>query len=244
MKVREAIRQSLSASCRADGVKCFPTISIEPSGISIRRGKEPAADVALRYYLAHGFAGDRSRMNVHGYAKILRDLQTPPPWVTVEMEDSIGTLSPARALQLSPLSQQITDVDDGAILARFDEHQKQKWATTAEILKNVDSSFITSAMERDRQEFYNLIALGKILGPDRSSTLYEAVFDEVEEIYEDIIVAAGSPDLLVWSPDPERGFWFFSEVKAQGDSLSASQKAWLDQNWETVQGHYLITTFG
>jgi hypothetical protein len=248
MDLAKAIQRCLSASSCTSDAKCFPVIWVNDSSYHKQKG-EMAADAALRYYWAHGFAGDRSRMNQHGYAARLRDLQAPPPWVTVEMEDCEGDISDERRIQLRPFVQQVQGSSDEAILSRFRDYQKEKWDTVQAVLERhflyprqgEESLFREKIIADEEALFRQTIILARLLGVDVASSLYDAVFDEYDGIYEDILVSAGAPDLLVWLPNKNTGFWFLSEVKAPGDYLSKNQRAWLNQNWNVVRGHYLVT---
>jgi hypothetical protein len=236
---KEAIQRSLAASFSTTGAKCFPVIQIDDSRY-LRQTAKTAADAALCYYRAHGFAGDRSRVaSPYGYAKILRALLEPPPWVEVEMEDSVGDISEERRIQLRPLVQQVEDSsDDEVLLYRFREHRKKRAAYFQKL--GVDSSPLEGRLEA---AFREKVALARLLGVDVASSLHDAVFDQYDG-YQDIIVSAGAPDLLVGLPNIETGLWFLSEVKAPGDYLSENQRAWLNQNWDVVQGHYSVTQLG
>jgi VRR-NUC domain len=229
INVAESVRQSLSASFRSDGAKCVPMLLIENSNVSNQKDIK-AADMALQFYMAHGFVGDRSRMNVHGYPEILRDLQSPPPWVTVEMDDCVGDVSAARRMQLRPLVQQVQDDSDDIILQKFCDDQKQRWSEFKPPIA-MDPELRRFSDEVAETDFRNLIALARLLGVELLRELYHALFYEIDGVYEDIIVSAGAPDILVWLPNSDSGFWFFSEVKARGDYLRPSQKSWLNRNW-------------
>lgn len=77
-------------------------------------------------------------------------------------------------------------------------------------------------------------ALRSALGEADLDAVLEAVFD-----FDEFTPAAGVPDILVWSVDAS--CWFFSEVKAPGDSLRPSQTKWLKQHHHLVRGHYVLT---
>jgi VRR-NUC domain len=236
---KEAVQRSLAASFSTIGAKCFPMIQIDDPRYH-RRTAKMAADAALCYYRAHGFAGDRSlAASPNGYAAILRALLEPPPWVEVQMEDSVGDISAERSIQLRPLVQQVQDgSNDEVLLDRFREHRKKNAAYLQKL--GVDSSPLEGLLET---EFREKVALARLLGVDVANSLHDAVFDQYDG-YQDIILSAGAPDLLVWLPNAETGFWFLSEVKAPGDYLSETQRAWLNENWHFVQGHYSVTELG
>jgi VRR-NUC domain len=84
--------------------------------------------------------------------------------------------------------------------------------------------------------FRELVVLAKTLGVETFKNVLEAVFP-----FDEFTVATGTPDLLIWWPQIDGQSWFFCEVKAPGDYLSAAQKQWLRQHWKLVRGHYLIT---
>ena len=58
------------------------------------------------------------------------------------------------------------------------------------------------------------------------------------EPYDDSFTAVGAPDLLVWSK--QYNFWFFAEVKGPGDSLRPSQVAWINANWNSIAGRFVL----
>src|SRR5580704_11476564 len=131
MNLSYGILKSLSASSCIDGAKCFPTVLIDDKRLLRLREElrgESAADMALHYYRAHSFVGERSRMNEHGYAAILRELRAPPPWVTVEMEDCMGDISEERSAELRSLVQQVHAYSDEALLSRLREHWEERRA--------------------------------------------------------------------------------------------------------------------
>ena len=98
----------------------------------------------------------------------------------------------------------------------------------AEVSSHIEESRAQSEQERQ--------ALANALGSDGLDAVFDAVFD-----FDEFSVAAGVPDILVWLHTPNESCWFFSEVKAPGDSLRPSQAQWLGQHWALVRGHYLLT---
>jgi VRR-NUC domain len=238
--VPEIVRQCLSSCFRASGPICVPMLLIERTANSERIGIGTAADRALDYFSTDGFVGDRSRANGYGYGGLLRELQSPPPWVTVEMEDCEEQVSAERNLELRALAEQIQNLTDEELLERFRGHKAELSKVLPEYVRT-DLNFLKMKGELEQDSFRNLVGLARTLGSDLALALYRAVFHEVDGIYEDEIVTAGAPDLLIWLPDGASGFWFFSEVKAPGDCLRPSQIAWLKHNWDVVGGHYLVS---
>lgn len=96
---------------------------------------------------------------------------------------------------------------------------------------------LTSYIEESRaQSLPEKLALSHALGTDALDLAFDAVFE-----FDEFNVAPGVPDILIWLHTPELSCWFFSEVKAPGDSLRVSQTEWLSQHWKFVRGHYLLT---
>ena len=86
---------------------------------------------------------------------------------------------------------------------------------------------LRAELERERSALRTALSAGL-------DSVFDAVFD-----FDEFTPAAGAPDILVWAPDAS--CWFFSEVKASGDSLRPSQTAWLRQHRDVVHGHYILT---
>jgi hypothetical protein len=235
--VVELVRRSLSSCATAGAITSVPTFLIpEP-----REFKSPsftdggiAADVALAYYCSQGLSGDRTRarLSLQGYPGLLRDLSGPPPWVEVQPEDVEGDISPERAAELRPLVVFAQEHNEESLVARY----RTERGRHASVLDRVVGQTASAAVqELSVDSFRQRVALAKFLGVEVFSVIYEAVFS-----FDEFTVAEGVPDLFLWLPG-EPSFWFFSEVKASGDSLRASQKRWLHQHWELVRGHYSIT---
>ena len=234
--VVELIRRSLAASSGAQGVKGVPILLIErPDGLQswFSTDAGTSADLALAYYYSHGFLADRTRMNLYGYPGLLRTLSNPPPWIEVEPEDVDGGISEDRADELCPLIVHAQEHAVESLVSRYRSEQQHKALVLERFVGLASSSVVT---EVGADSFRDLVGLAKVLGV----ALFEAIYDAVFE-FDEFTVAAGAPDLLVWLPGPEPSCWFFSEVKAPGDSLRSSQKGWLHQHWDLVCGHYLIT---
>jgi hypothetical protein len=172
-------------------------------------------------------------MNLDGYPRLLRDLSNPPPWIEIEMEDVDGDISEERANELRPLVVQAQEHDEQRLITRYRSEQQHRHSVLERLMGRPPASFVT---EFGADSFRELLALAKTLGVDSFEAIYEAVFE-----FDEFTVAAGAPDLLLWLPGHEPSCWFFSEVKAPGDSLRVSQKEWLRRHWDLVCGHYLIT---
>jgi hypothetical protein len=191
-----------------------------------------SADAALAFYVAQGFDADRTRMNTFGYPGMLRDLNSPPPWVEVEPEDAEDDLSQERQLALRPLVEYANGTSEAALVAEWLAEQERTHFINTKF-HEAASSVVTRTVQ---EEFSRLITLAKTLGVEAFRAVLEAVFD-----FDEFVPAPGAPDLLVWLPRAEPPLWLFSEVKGPRDALRSSQKAWLHQHWELVQGHYLLT---
>jgi hypothetical protein len=235
--VVELVRRSLASCATAGSITSLPTFLIQKP-----RELEPpsstdggvAADVALGYYCSQGFSGDRTRarLSLQGYPGLLRDLSGPPSWVEVEPEDAEGDISPERAQELRPLVQLAQEYSEEFLVSRY-RTERGGHASVLDRIVGQPASMVVHELLVDC--FRQRIALAKSIGIEVFSAVYEAVFS-----FDEFTVAEGAPDLLLWLPG-EPSFWFFSEVKASGDSLRASQKGWLYQHWELVRGHYSIT---
>jgi len=190
--------------------------------------------MALAYYCSQGFFGDRTRarLSPHGYPGLLRDLSSPPPWVEVEPDDLGGNISPQRGAELRPLVLIAHEDSEEALVARY-RSEDGRHASVLDRIFGHNASVALQELSVD--SFRRRVALAKSLGVEAFSAVHEAVFS-----FDEFTVAEGAPDLLLWLPG-QPPLWFFSEVKARGDSIRASEEGWLHQHWELVRGHYSIT---
>lgn len=232
----ELVCRSLAMASAKGAVKSLATLSLQrPDGIESwsSTGMGTSADWALRYYTLHGFSGDRTRMNLLGYPGLLRDLSSPPPWITVEPEDCDGDVSEDRASELRPLVEHAQESTVDALVSCYGSELESEafW-----MKHNFGRAMSAEAIKSRLDSFRERIVLAKVLGSDAYYAIFDAVFS-----FDEFTIAEGTPDLLVWLPEPDRSCWFFSEVKAPGDSLRSSQKGWLHHHWELVCGHYVIT---
>jgi hypothetical protein len=168
-------------------------------------------------------------MNLYGYPGLLRELSSPPPWTQVKQEDIDDDISKDRAYELRPFVVHAQEQSEECLVARYRAKQQH----VAALLNLPTYSDVAEAI---MDSFRVLIGLAKVLGVELFDAIYDAVFK-----FDEFTLAPGTPDLLVWLPRQERSCWFFSEVKAPGDSLRNSQKEWLHKHWDLVCGHYLIT---
>jgi hypothetical protein len=228
-----AIRRSLSESKQQEVATIFPTVLLQRPGLRKIKEKEPSADQALAYYCLNGFDGNRTRMNTFGYPGLLRDLNSPPPWVEVEPEDIDEQVSQERLRELRPLIEYAHDTSEEALVAEWkavrEEHNRM-----AKLFLNEEPQTPMTAFAEE--SFRQILILAKALGIENFTPIFEAVFD-----FDDFTPAAGAPDLLVWLPKIDPALWFFSEVKGPGDSLRVTQKEWLHKHWNVVAGHFLLT---
>ena len=176
------ILTALSVSVTFESGSILPSIFI-PLPPSLPQWPKPAADCAMAWYRMSGFISDRTRMNLHGYPGILRDIYY------------------ARS-----------ETDEAELCTE----------------SSTETTAIRVEMERERN------ALRDALGEAGLDSVLKAVFD-----FDEFTAAAGAPDILVWAPDSS--CWFFSEVKAPGDSLRRSQTDWLRRHSDVVHGHYVLT---
>lgn len=229
----EMIHHSLAASSAADSLTCLPAFLIQCPYKQADLGT--AADWALTYYSSIGLYGDRTRMNLWGYPGLLRDLSAPPPWVEVKPEDVDGDISHERALELRSLIMYAQEHSEEELVARYQASVEHKASVLQPFLGiSPDANSIIIDFEAD--SFRQVISLAKSLGVETFEAIYEAVFD-----FDEFSVASGTPDIFLWLSGQGQSLWFFSEVKAPGDSLRNSQKAWLHEHWKLVCGHYALT---
>jgi hypothetical protein len=232
----EFLRTSLSVSFRCGSAASVPTLLLDrPGGLTSWRKVSGAvsADFALSYYLLVGFDGERTRMNTYGYPGLLRDLVAPPPWTQFEIDEVDEAISEERAQELGSLIYDAGEQDEASLLETYRSHLRGEAFERGHFLGDEVLSVVHDA---SLESFRRLVRLARTLGPQSFETIYEAIFpgDQFE-------VEPGAPDLFVWLPGDTSSLWFFSEVKAPGDYLSAAQKDWLVGHWSMTRGHYLIT---
>jgi hypothetical protein len=229
----ELIRRSLATCGNAAAITSLPTFLLRGPGSPYSVGMGTAADIALSYYCLQGFYGDRTRarLSPHGYPGLLRDLSEPPSWVEVQSEDVGGDMS---AAELRPLIGVAHEQNEELLLAR----RRAEFEHNAFVLNRVGGHVAPVVVEELSVDcFRRCLALARSLGEQKFWAVFDAVFP-----FDEFTVAEGAPDLLLWLPE-EPGLWFFSEVKAPGDSLRVGQKVWLHEHWDLVCGHYAITVF-
>lgn len=230
----EIIRQTLDTSTQVADVISFPSLLINlPNGESMY-GKLPAAELAIGYFRDHGFAADRTRMNLDGYPGLLRKLGEPLPWVKVEPDDVSGPVSEVRAFELRSLMERVNSDDASVLLGERREAEEARKRYASEILGRRISEHSSPFAE---EMFAELICLGKSIGCSNFEAVWCAIFD-----FDEFSIRPGAPDLLVWLLDAEHPLWFFTEVKGPGDSLRKSQKDWISENWSVISGRFIITS--
>jgi len=223
-KLPAYIRQALSSSFDNSEAICFPTLWIA-NPVKTKSKGDDAANIALKFYKTNGLVGDIGDKNGYCYAAILRDLLLSSPWVK---DDCFWDTE--QKVKHRPFLLDAIENNDDTLLEKFRCHYE-----------NIDPPFFGRESEITKM-FCDKIALARLLGSmELFLNLYKSVFADVNGSPDGFFLAAGAPDLLVWYPDKDNGFWFLSEVKAHGDYLSHSQKSWLDRNWDLVRGHYLLT---
>jgi len=229
------IKQILDTSYHIEAMTLFPSIHITlPRGEfeEVRKPGTTMADLAIRYFLRLGLNGDRTRQDLYGYPGLLRDLTAPPPWVEVTYEDIDGLESVDHTAALQPLYIQANETDPQLLIEEYRKHLENQHTR----LRNVGLGLLAFpgtddlSVERFRQE----LELARCIGGEH----FEPIFHSVFQFFDDFIVMAGVPDLLVWS-EPER-LWFFAEVKGPRDSLRRSQDAWIRTNWDTIRGRFAL----
>jgi len=219
--------------------RCFPTILVQRPHIFYgwsEAGSFTAADSAVAWFCGKGLLADRTRMDLGGYPERLQELLAPPPWIDVQMEDILQAVPPDREKELRPLAIQSDEFGWQSMIAKFQSYREclSRWKNPLGVAPSDTDHIVASTLESD---FRELLMLGASIGPGPLYEVYDAVFG----LFDDPMPVPGAPDLLVWHPDGLQGGWFFSEVKAPGDSLRDSQKSWLCEHWDLVKGHFVLT---
>ena len=163
-----------------------------------------------------------------------------PPWVKeIEIEEYDGQISPERNIELRPFTKHVQETSDEILLEQFHQYLLKRNADFAELGFYAPSSDFQVAYEL--HEFKSRVALARLLGPDCANKSIQVILYEFGEDSNGFEVGIGAPDLFLWAANDDSKFWFFSEVKAHGDYLNTSQKAWINQHWDLVRGHFLLT---
>jgi hypothetical protein len=241
MNAHQMMQQSLFTSGAADGAMIFPTLLIDKS--RARQTTLRGADQALEYYRSVGLFGERSIRNEHGYGEVIRSLNSEPPWVeSIKMEEMEET-SAERGSQLRPLTIYVQETSDEILFEQFNQHLLERDARFARFGfgQPLDQTRRALGQPTELDKFKSLIALARLLGPDLAYDLEQRLLYEFGDDSFGVLVGAGAPDLLLWTPNGDNEFWCFSEVKAPRDYLRPTQKGWLAQHWDLVQGHFLLT---
>lgn len=224
--VSSLVRRSLEVSWHADGAISLPTVMIEKPTSSTSwalPGEYTAADKALDYYRSVGLLGERTRKNQWGYPGLLRDLAHCPPWVHNE---------PDREREQRALIDHIHDRNDDELL----DDLRRDYSRHSAIFPRLSMQVPNEHRDMREVSFREKLSLGRAMGVDTFYKNYNAVFD-----FDEFTPAAGAPDLLLWSPPYSKPFWCFTEVKAPGDNLRASQTNWLREHIDIIRGHYFLT---
>lgn len=231
----DLLERSLSTSTRSSNVISFPSLLIslgEERRTKLATTGANSADVAVGFFEQMGFRAQRTRMNVHGYPGLLRELMAPPPWVEIELNDCEGAVPPSRARALQPLFQIAVDVPHSELLARYRQHLEERGPFMQNLLPSQIHETVTST---SMDMFEGLLGLARCIGGSSFEDVCAAVF-----AYDEFPLFPGAPDLLVWRPDSNDGLWFFAEVKAPGDTLRESQRDWLKLNWDRIRGRFVL----
>lgn len=237
------IRNALAMSANIDQMYVVPQILIDVPRLTAINNLV-SADIALGFLSNYGVRGGRVRMNLRGYPGILRELAQPPPWIKLEPEDCLGSISEERKQELQSL---VYWVDRYGHQHLRDEHER--WLDELErasiwdavIFEDTDFAYRAPSRRCDRlrdsrrESFDDLLTLARLFGSEVFDCLFEAVFS-----YDEFTVAPGVPDLLIWVPHETAPLWLLAEVKAHGDYMSHEQKAWLCDHWNRIRGHYAI----
>ncbi len=91
------------------------------------------------------------------------ELQSPPPWVTVEMEDCEEQISAERNLELRALAEQIQNLTDEELLERFRGHKAEQSKVLSKYVQ-IDPNFLKMKAEFEQDSFRNLVGLARTLG--------------------------------------------------------------------------------
>jgi hypothetical protein len=229
------VRTLLAASERNGSTLGMPTLLVDCPLIRQKRKGVISADLAIDFFKAVGFAADRTKMNMEGYPGLLRDLNSPAPWVVVEMDNIDGPFDSERAVELTPLIDRLASEDVQNLMFNWKVNRETK-CREIELLGFPISACSAEATAIMENSFRELLSLGGALRQTAFDDVWETIFD-----FDELSVASGSPDLLVWLPFGDPPLWFFTEVKGPGDSLRQSQIEWITKHWQVIKGHFLVT---
>lgn len=160
--------------------------------------------------------------------------------------EEIDEISKERDFQLRPLVRYAQEESEESLLEQFRQYLSEQDEKINCLLDRhggpvIDAFLSNKYRMNELENFKSLIALARQLGPGLAHDLEQILLYEFGDDSDGILVGAGAPDLLLWTRNGENEFWFFSEVKAPGDYLRATQKAWLTNHWRVIQGHFLLT---
>ncbi|UCE60387.1 MAG: VRR-NUC domain-containing protein [Phycisphaerales bacterium] len=208
------------------------------------RGKTiPIAELACSWFEHLGFRADRTRQNLEGYPGLFRELLHPPPWVTVEPEDSQGAISPKRAEELRPLYTYADTPEDAIRL--YETHRAEERESRRLLAKAVTKHATVLPVPGDLpaeaervlvEDLKGKLQLARTLGISTFERVTEAVFG-----FDEFTPADGAPDLFVWDPSGP-STWFFAEVKGPKDRLRKTQYEWITSNWTYIEGHMMLVS--
>lgn len=184
------------------------------------------ADMAMEFLRLSGFKAERTRENLFGYPELFRELNKPPPWSGVTLEDVNRPIVEGPSGELRALYLHANETPLTELLNRFAEHEEQR---AARLGIELPPQYTRLGVEL----FEDKLVLARCLGTEDFEHLYEAVFD-----CEKLTRAVGAPDLFVW--DPEAGIWFFAEVKGPHDRLQGSHADWVRAHWEPIKGRFVL----
>lgn len=225
-----AIRRLLEAACQGRSSTLFPALLITVPRPILDGARQcmTLADLAMGYFAALGLRCDRTTKNLHGYPGMLRDLMSPPPWVEITPED----LDCHASEEQRPLYLHANETPQALLLDRYRKYRKQRafWSSFLDL----DSPKTVGNLEETLEEaLRERLALARCLGVSHFEALLEVVFE-----FDEFTLAAGLPDLFVWSE--EEKLWFFVEAKGPGDSLRPSQCSWIRSHWEKIGGRFAL----
>lgn len=231
--LRDILKGALAMSSRNQGTCIFPTILAGLPEETLRL--EPGttmADIAMALLDRSGFKSDRTRMNLHGYPALFRELKDPPPWIEVTPEDVEGPISDGRATELRALYLLANETSLRELLDRYREHIEQS-EEQRKVLVKLGIPSLPEQVQFLLEKFEEKLLLTRCLGTDDFEQLYDTVFD-----FDEFTPAVGAPDLFVWNSDI--GIWFFAEVKGPNDHLRKSQVDWVQEHWESIRGRFVL----
>jgi hypothetical protein len=205
------VATALGASRKAADAIAVPTVLLPHQWFGGLKGTK-LVDAGKDWFQEHGFFAERSHQGVGGYANVFRQLESwRRPW-------DVETIRQA--------------------------HRAETLERRTFIAEKSPESALPESLEAiGEQLFEKSLALIQVMTEEQFDGCYEAIFypGEDEDGYlDEAPQVAGAPDLFVWHSKPVLPAWFFCELKAPGDYLSAEQHEWIRKCWSRIDGRFLL----